>query len=125
MTLTVPLPSSGNLHCVRSGLTTAVVREEGTRSVVVLRGEADFSTTRVPSDVLSWVVAWRTGDVVVDLGGLEFVDTATVRVLAEGQQLLEHHGRTMTFRSPSKVAARVLNVFGLTDSIETRESTPS
>jgi anti-anti-sigma factor len=122
MTLTVLPPSSGSLHCVRVGLTTAVVREEGTRTVVVLRGEADFSTTCVPSDALSWVIAWRIGDVVVDLGGLEFIDSATARVLAEGQQLLKHDGRMMTFRSPSKVAARVLHASGLTDSIETYEA---
>jgi len=104
---------------VRFDLLTAVVREEGTRTLVVLRGEADISTTCVPADVLAWVTARRTGDVVVDLGELEFIDSATVRLLAEGQQLLERQGRTMTFRSPSRLAARVLNVFGLADSIET------
>ncbi len=122
MTLMVLPRTLGSLHGVRFGPMTAVVREEGTRTLVVLRGEADVSTTCVTSDVLAWVVARRTGDVVVDLGELEFIDSATAHVLAEGQQLLGHHGRTMTFRSPSRLAARVLHVFGLTDSIETSEA---
>ncbi len=121
MTITVPTPSSGTLHRVRFGLLTAVVREEGKRTVVVLRGEADMSTTSVPSDAMSWVIASRTGDVVIDLAELEFIDSATVHVLADAQQLLERVGRTMTFRSPSRLAARVLDVFGLSDLIEDRE----
>jgi len=105
------------------GLMTAVVREEGTRTLVVFRGEADISTTCVPSGVVAWVATWRTGDVVVDLGELEFIDSSTVLVLSRGQQLLERQGRTMTFRSPSRLAALVLQVFGLADSIEAHEST--
>ena len=118
MSVTLLPPSAHSLRSFRLALTTAVVRAEGTCTVVVLRGEADFSTTSVVSDVLSWVIAWRSGDVVIDLAELEFIDSATVDALAEGQQLLEHHGRMMTIRSPSGLAARVLNVFGLTDLIE-------
>jgi anti-anti-sigma factor len=125
MSHTVLPRSLGSLHGARSGLMTAVVREEGTRTLVMLSGEADVSTTSVLSDVLAWMVARRTGDVVVDLGELEFLDSATVHVLAEGQQLLEHDGREMTFRSPSRLAVRVLDAFRLTDSIEARESTLS
>jgi anti-anti-sigma factor len=121
MTLTMLPLSSGGLHHVRFGLMTAVAREEGPRTVVVLRGEADVSTCRVPADVLSWVIAWRTGDVVVDLGELKFVDSATVHILAEARQLLERVGRAMSFRSPSSLATRVLQVFGLTHLIEARE----
>jgi anti-anti-sigma factor len=121
MTITVPSPSSGSLHRVRFGLLTAVVREEGRRTVVVLRGEADMSTTSVPSEAMSWVIASRTGDVVIDLAELEFIDSATVHVVADAQQLLARAGRTMTFRSPSRLATRVLHVFGLSDLIEARE----
>jgi anti-anti-sigma factor len=124
MTLTVLPPASGGLHHVRFGLMTAVARQEGTRTVVVLRGEADVSTARVPSDVLSWVIAWRTGDVVVDLGELKFIDSATVHILAEAQQLLEHAGRAMSFRSPSRLATRVLQLFGLTGLIEVGDLLP-
>ena len=57
----------------------------------------------------------------IDLAEAEFIDTAAVRVLAVGHQLLDERGRTLTFRSPSRLAARVLHMFGLTELIEGRE----
>jgi len=99
---------------------TALVQEEGTHTVVVLRGEANISTTSVPSDAMSWVIARRTGNVVIDLAELEFIDSATVHVLAEARQLLERAGRSMTFRFPSRLAVRRLELFSLGDLIEAR-----
>jgi anti-anti-sigma factor len=118
MTVTVLPPSAHTAGSVLSALTTPVVRAEGTRTVVVLLGEADFSTRPVLADALSRVIALHTGDVVIDLAEAEFIDTDTVRVLAVAQQLLDRHDRKLTFRSPSRLAARMLYLFGLTDLIE-------
>jgi anti-anti-sigma factor len=99
------------------------VRVEGTRSVVVLRGEADSSNKAALSDVLSRVIASLSGDVVIDMAEAEFIDTATVRVLAVGRQLLGDQGRKLTFRSPSRLTTRVLHLFGLTHLIEADAAT--
>jgi anti-anti-sigma factor len=104
----------------RSAL-TAVVGAEGTRTVVVVWGEADSSTTAVLSDALSRVIASQAGDVVIDLAEAEFIDTATVRVLAAALQLLDRQGRELTVRSPSRLAARVLDLFGLAYLVEARD----
>jgi anti-anti-sigma factor len=122
VTITVLPPSAGTLRCVRLAFATGTVHDEGTRTVVVLAGESDFSTTSVAADALSWAMAWSAGDVVVDLAALEFIDSATVRVLAHGRELLEESGRRLSFRGPSRVAAHVLDAFGLTDLIETGEA---
>jgi len=58
------------------------------------------------------------GDLVLDLAELTFIDTATARVLATAQQLLDRQNRGLTLRSPSRLTAQVLHVFGLTDLIE-------
>ena len=125
MTLTALPSSAGSLHSVRFGLMTATAHAEGTRTVVVLRGEADYATTHALADILSWVTAWRCDDIVVDLADLNFIDTATVSVLAECRLLMEQSGRKMMFRSPSSLAARLLSVSALTDCIETCESLPT
>ena len=116
---TVYPPSARTAHRSPSALTT-VVGAEGTRTVVVLRGEADSSTTAVLSDALSRVIASQGGDVGIDLAEAEFIDTATIRVLAVGLELLARQGRKLTVRSPSRLAARVLELFRLTDLIEAR-----
>jgi anti-anti-sigma factor len=120
MTLTV-LPPARAARGIRSTPTTPVVRAEGTGTVIVLRGEADFSTTAVLSDLLSRVIASQAGDVVIDLAEVEFIDTATIRALAVGLQSLDGQGRMLTFRSPSRLAARMLHLFELADHIEERE----
>ena len=121
MALTMLPPSTDTVQrVVRGAVTSPVVHAEGTHTVVTLRGEADVSTRPALADVLSRVIAHGAGDVVVDLAPVTFIDTATVRALATGQQLLDRTGRALTFRSPSRLAVRVLDLFGLTDQIETR-----
>jgi anti-anti-sigma factor len=67
---------------------------------------------------LARVINSSTGDVVIDLAEATFIDTAAVRVLANGQRMLDRCGRKLTFRSPSPPAERVLELFGLADCIE-------
>jgi anti-sigma B factor antagonist len=120
MTLTV-LPSPARTAVSVPSALTTIVRAEGTRTVVVLQGEADFSTRPVLSDALSRAIALGAGDVVIDLAEASFIDTASVRALALSRELLDRDGRRVTFRSPSRLAARVLGLFGLTELIEARQ----
>jgi anti-anti-sigma factor len=124
MSLTALPMSARHVTSDRSALTTPVAQAEGTRTAVVLRGESDLSTRRALCDVLCRVVALRSGDVVIDLAEATLIDTATVEALAGAQQLLDRQGRQLTFRSPSRLATSVLDVFGLTDLIEARDGTP-
>jgi anti-anti-sigma factor len=105
----------------RTDRSVAVVRADAAGTVVVLRGEWDVSARPVLADVLSRVIALPVGDVVVDLAQAEFIDSATVRVLAVAWQWLDRRGRKLTLWSPSSLAATVLGLFGLTDLIEDRE----
>jgi anti-anti-sigma regulatory factor len=49
---------------------------------------------------------------------VDFIDSATVRVLAASKDTLDGQGRRLIVRSPSRVAARMLGLFGLGDLIE-------
>ncbi len=64
------------------------------------------------------MIAARLGDVVIDLTDTDFIDTAISRTLADAQQMLDLQGRRVTFRSPSRLAARLLDLFGLSPLIE-------
>jgi anti-anti-sigma factor len=123
----LPMPRRGTAPPLTRTHPTLVgqIADEGTRTIVVLRGEADFSTTVALSDILARGVSAGIGDVVVDLGGLEFIDTGAVRVLTAAQQRLQRLDRNLTIRSPSSVAARVLELFGLSALVENLpETTP-
>jgi anti-anti-sigma factor len=121
MALTMPRPPAGSGHSVGFLSAVETVHDEDGRAIVALRGEADVSTRAALCAVLlSQVNALGGGDVVIDLADTTFIDTATVRMLAIGQQLLDRQGRILTFRSPSRLAARVLQLFGLTNLVETQ-----
>lgn len=106
-------------HCtVPAAPLVASVSADGTSTVVILRGEADLFTLPVVVDVLARVIADSDGPVIVDLSDTEFIDTATVRALARARQILNDRGRTLTLRSPSKVAARVVGLLGFARLIE-------
>lgn len=97
------------------------LRVEGLRTVVVLRGDVDLATRPLLSEVLSRVVAVGVGDVVIDLAEAPFIDTATIHTLAACRELLDRRDRMLSFWSPSRLAARMLHLAGLSDLIETGE----
>jgi anti-sigma B factor antagonist len=121
MTLTALSSSARAVARIDSADTTPIVRAEGARTVVVLRGEEDIATRPVLAEVLSRLIATDTRDVVIDLGEVEFIDSSTIRALEVGQEFLSREGRNLTVRSPSRLALRMLGLFGLTDLIETQE----
>jgi anti-sigma B factor antagonist len=114
-------PPSARAAVASDPRSTPIVRSEGTRTVVVPRGEADFFTSPALLDVLSQVIDLRAGDVVVDLGAVDFIDSAAVPIVARARHSFADRGRKLTFRSPSRVAARLLDLFGLSDYIEVGE----
>jgi anti-anti-sigma factor len=99
---------------------SATVREEGTGTLVTVCGEVGLSAAPVLAEALSRVILQRCGDVVIDLAGLEFLDSASGRVLTACKRMLDCAGRRLTFRSPSRLAVRVLSVFALSGLIEPR-----
>lgn len=101
----------------------AWVSTEGTAVVVALRGEADLFTLPVVVDVLARVIADHDGPVIVDLAHTDFIDTRTVRAVARAWKFLDERDRQLTVRSPSRMAIRMLVLFGLAHLIEPDRAT--
>ena len=116
----LPVPPPGSPEPI---LTTEV-RTEGTATVVALSGEADVSTRWIVSNVLARLIALPTGDVVVDLTHLTFIDSATVRLLSMTQELLAGDERRLTLRSPTRTARRVLEILELEHLLEVTSEDP-
>ena len=121
MSLTMLRLSADTGPSVPTASMVRAVHGQGSPTVVALRGEADTSMRLVLCDVLCKVIALADGDVVIDLANATFINTAIVRTLAEAQRLLDRQGRALTFRSPTRLAAGILVLFGLTELIETTQ----
>lgn len=96
---------------------------EGTATVVMLRGEADHFALPTVVEALARAIADHDGAIIVDLTRTEFIDSGTLRAFDRARQFLDNRGRTLTLRSPSRIAVRVLTVLGLSHLIEPDRTT--
>lgn len=56
--------------------------------------------------------------VIVDMGGVTFMDSSGLRVLVEAQQRAEAGGPSLVLRSPSRQITRLLDLAGLTENFQ-------
>jgi anti-anti-sigma factor len=90
-------------------------------AVVALRGEYDSSMVSALADLLASAMAASNGDVVVDLAGVRFMDSATVRVFEHAADFLANRSRRLVLPSPSPFTRRLLELCGasaLTDNAQ-------
>jgi anti-sigma B factor antagonist len=81
---------------------------------VRLRGEYDISTVAALSETLARAIALDDADLLVDLSGVQFMDAATIGVIMRARSGLRLRSRSLTLRSPSPCARRILDLCGLT-----------
>ncbi|MCG8917278.1 STAS domain-containing protein [Actinokineospora sp. PR83] len=93
------------------------IKSEGTDPVVVsVTGEVDLATAPQLEAELSDALATpgATG-VRVDLAGVEFMDSAGLRVLVAALRTAEEGGRTLTLAAPHDRVRRIIEITGLSE----------
>jgi anti-sigma B factor antagonist len=75
--------------------------------VVALRGELDVA------DAVSVAVTAREPEIIVDLAGLEFIDSSGVAALARGWTQAPHAGGDLRLAAAQQQVLRVLTLTGL------------
>jgi anti-sigma B factor antagonist len=99
------------------GRNTVEIKSEGTDPVVVsVIGEVDLATAPLLEAELSAALATpgATG-VRVDLAGVEFMDSAGLRVLVAALRTAEDSGRTLTVSAPHDRVRRIIEITGLSE----------
>jgi anti-sigma B factor antagonist len=110
----MPLPETGGHLPSLVGRAVA----SAPMTVVYIRGEYDLSTVAALGEVLAPALAGSDAHVVIDLSGVEFMDSAAMHVFADAAALLADQSRTLVLRSPSPFGRRLLDVFGLGGLVE-------
>ena len=108
---------SSYLTVTGRGVLAFVGRDAG-RTVVWLRGSYDLSSVTALAELMARAIAIDEGDLVVDLNQVQFIDAASVGVLARVREFLGLRSRSLVLRSPSRSARRVLHEYDLTDRVE-------
>lgn len=98
----------------------AFAARDGDRTVVWLQGEHDVSTVAALSETMARAIAHDDADLVVDLSGVQFMGAATVGVILRASDFLAFRSRSLTLRSPSTCAGRILDLCGITDLLDPR-----
>lgn len=93
-------------------------RSDPRRTVVWVRGEHDMATAQLDAETMTRAVMLDDADVVVDLSGVEFMDASTVGTIVRTRNLLGSRSRSLTLRSPSTCAQRVLHACHLAALVE-------
>jgi anti-anti-sigma factor len=98
------------------------VSADGAATVVRLHGEVDVANLPVVVNMLTRVIADHDGPIIVDLADTAFIDAGTVHALTRASHILDDRGRTLTLRSPSRAARRLLALLELSHLVEADET---
>ncbi len=90
-----------------------VMGRDADHAVIWLSGEHDQSTAEALHDSFARAMALGDDNLVVDMSHVQFMGTATARVIVDTRQALIGCSRLLTLRSPSKSAQRMIDLCGL------------
>jgi anti-sigma B factor antagonist len=91
--------------------------EDG-RVTISLRGELDISSAPTLEDALTKLEGEAPGLIVVDLRGLEFMDSTGLRTLVSADQRARDAGRRLAIVRGPEAVDRVFNVTRLDERLE-------
>ena len=86
---------------------------QGAPSLVVLRGELDMGTAPVAQQKLDAATVSGSGDVVVEMSEVEFIDSFGLGVLVDATERLRSAGRDLRLRSVPPKVLRLLELTSL------------
>jgi anti-anti-sigma factor len=95
------------------GAPTFALKRDG--DTLHLSGEVDVACATDLRNILRCLGAVTSGELVLDLRGLGFIDVAGTRALASFQQAMSTSGRVLRFSQLSSAARRTFPIFGLVE----------
>jgi anti-anti-sigma factor len=95
-----------------------VVRREDGGTVMTVDGDLDLASSGAFVAALAAVGAGGT-DAVIDMAGVGFMDSSTLRALVGAHRLFERLGLRLTVRAPSRPVRRMLALCRLEEVINT------
>ena len=91
------------------------VRNADATTVISVSGELDLASSPALEEELERVAQSDAQLVVVDLRGLEFMDSTGLSVLVRAHQRAEEHGRRLGLVNGSQQVQRLLTLTGVAD----------
>jgi anti-sigma B factor antagonist len=93
--------------------------------VIVLAGEADQTRADQLGALIAEQLAGGTRQMTIDLSGLRFADSASIRALVLAARTLTERGGSLVLLDPQQSVARVLALLGADQMITIGHKTPA
>ena len=109
------------------GVLEASVAAGESGPVIVLAGEADLTCAEQFGELLTGQLAGGTRRLTIDVSGLRFADSASIRALVLAAKTLKERDGSLVLLHPQRPVARVLALLGADQMITIRggtEATP-
>lgn len=103
------------------GMLNAWVEAGESGPVVMLAGEADLTDAEPLSALISGQLATGTCQLTIDVSGLRYADSASIRTLALAARTLTARGGRLLLLDPQPSVARVLTLLGVDHMVTIRE----
>ncbi len=98
---------------IHDGTLTIRVRAEDDFCVIAVGGELDLANSATLEDELLGALGDRAGKVVLDMSGLEFIDSTGIAVLVRALGHEKANGRFTVVPTNSAAVARILKLTGV------------
>ncbi|HEU5387382.1 MAG TPA: STAS domain-containing protein [Streptosporangiaceae bacterium] len=85
--------------------------------LIGLTGEADITNAAELSELITGQLAGGTLHLTVDVAGLNFADTAAIRVFILAAKTLRQRGGDLVLLRPQRTLARVLEILGVDEEV--------
>jgi len=91
--------------------------------VIVLSGEADLASGAQLSALITTQLSGGTRQLTIDVSGLRFADSATMRTLVLAANTLKQRGGSLVLVRPQRPMTRLLDLLGAAHMFTIREET--
>jgi anti-sigma B factor antagonist len=92
--------------------------------VITLSGETDLVSVAELSALISGQLSRGTMELTIDLAGLRFADTGSIRALVLAARTLNERGGRLVLLNPQRPVTRILTVLGVDEMFTIRGGTP-
>jgi anti-anti-sigma factor len=92
--------------------------QEGNVRIIVFRGEFDYAEMTIAQDAIHAAEETAPAILLLDLTGLDFLDSSAVRVILQADSRARAQGRRLALITGTGPPHRVLSILGLTERLD-------
>jgi anti-sigma B factor antagonist len=88
-------------------------KQQGERHTLFLKGEIDVASAPILKETIGELCAGGAKEIVLDLSGIEFVDSSGLGAILHGKALCEEHGCAYSLTPAQRPVERMLDITGV------------